>query len=228
MIGAVVAGGSDSRNPVACRPRRSDTAGPPARRREWFAGQNCAASVAADRSSASGGRIRFDTDVGSSPFTCRVPWYDPKKNSLFFLTAPPAVAPNWFCFRFGFGCPVALRKNALALKTSLRRNSHRLPWKLVLAALRHEVRVRNHRAEHGIVLRSLDLKLRNRVGIRHRARRLRSVNRVPARRRIAVHVDARRAAPQRPGVVHVAAEPDDIDSTCVKFRVFSGTAVIVF
>src|SRR5215204_4811078 len=28
-------------------------------------------------------------------------WYDPKKNSLFTITRPPADAPHWFCFCSG-------------------------------------------------------------------------------------------------------------------------------
>ena len=40
------------------------------------------------------------------------------------------MTPNWFCFKWDFGCPAVLRKNALALKMSLRTNSHRSPWKL--------------------------------------------------------------------------------------------------
>src|SRR5512140_384658 len=43
-------------------------------------GQNCAASLAAERSLPSAGRMRFATEVGSNPFTCRVPWYEPNTN----------------------------------------------------------------------------------------------------------------------------------------------------
>src|SRR5436190_11299330 len=42
-------------------------------RESRFSAQNCAASDPADRSSVSAGRIRFDTDVLSRPFTWRVP-----------------------------------------------------------------------------------------------------------------------------------------------------------
>ena len=34
--------------------------------------------------------------------------------------------------------------------------------------------------------------------------------------------------PSVPALFTLATDPDDIESTCVKFRVFSGTAVIVF
>jgi hypothetical protein len=47
---------------------------------------------------------------------------------LFRRIGPPVVAPNWFCFRFGLGWPVVLRKKSFALKMSLRRNSHSAPW----------------------------------------------------------------------------------------------------
>src|SRR3981189_2192587 len=93
-----------------------------------FAGQNCARMVAAERSSVSGGRMIVDNEaVGSSPFTCLVPWYEPKKNNLSRLMGPPKVPPNSFCFRVVLGCPVAYRKNALALKMSLRTNSQASP-----------------------------------------------------------------------------------------------------
>ena len=31
----------------------------------------------------------------------RVPWYEPNTNVRFRITGPPAVKPNWFCFRSG-------------------------------------------------------------------------------------------------------------------------------
>src|SRR3977135_254621 len=88
-----------------------------------FAGQNCAPMVAAERSLVSGGRMIVDNEaVGSRPFTCRVPWEEPKKTNLARLIGPPKGPPNWFCFKVALGCPVAFRKNALALKMSLRTN----------------------------------------------------------------------------------------------------------
>src|SRR5262249_46257536 len=93
-----------------------------------FPGQNCEPIVACERSFVSGGRMTVDNEaVGSRPFTCRVPWYEPKKNSLFRLMGPPSVPPNWFCFRVARDCPAAFLKNELALKMSLRRNSQASP-----------------------------------------------------------------------------------------------------
>ena len=95
----------------------------------WLAGQNCAASAEAERSSVSGGRTGLDVEVVSRPLICRVPWKELKKKSLSRRMGPPSVAPYWFCLRFGFGWPVELRKNVLALKMSFRTNSQASPWK---------------------------------------------------------------------------------------------------
>src|ERR1700730_4168860 len=93
-----------------------------------FAGQNCEPIVATERSLVNGGRITVDKEaVGSTPLTCRVSWYEPKKNILSFFIGPPIVPPNWFCFRGGRGCLAAFRKKALALKMSLRTNSQASP-----------------------------------------------------------------------------------------------------
>ena len=71
----------------------------------------------------------------------------------------------------------------------------------VLAALRHQVRVRNHGAEHRVVLRCLNLEFGDGVGIGDRARGVRAVDGVAAGRGVPVDVHARCAAPERAGVV---------------------------
>src|SRR5438128_12640743 len=53
-----------------------------------------------------------------------VPWYAPKKKSLFFTIGPPKVPPYWLRFSVSRSEANALR----ALRAPLRTNSKRLPW----------------------------------------------------------------------------------------------------
>src|SRR5262245_26540455 len=66
------------------------------------------------------------TNARFSGGSCRmvVPWYPPKKNSLFLVIGPPIVPPNWLRLIVSRLVAKAFR----ALKIPLRTNSNRLPW----------------------------------------------------------------------------------------------------
>jgi hypothetical protein len=53
-----------------------------------------------------------------------VPWYAPKKNSLFRTMGPPSVPPYWLRFSVSVSEAKAFR----ALRAPLRKNSKMLPW----------------------------------------------------------------------------------------------------
>src|SRR5215469_9681569 len=89
-------------------------------------------SAVDDLSPVKGGELKLDVQAildcpAATPFTCRVPWYEPKKKSLSFWIGPPRENPNWFCLRFARGWPMRFRKKSLAFRTSLRRNSKIVP-----------------------------------------------------------------------------------------------------
>ena len=68
---------------------------------------------------------------------CRisVPSNAPKKWVRFLTTGPPNEKPNWFWASLGFWAPGSLANVLKASSFSLRRNSQRVPWKLLVPDL---------------------------------------------------------------------------------------------
>ena len=73
--------------------------------------------------------------LAARPFFCESSWKEPKKKSLSFLMGPPNTPPNWFwsstcrlfcCTPFSTWV-FSLRKNSLASRTVLRKNSNTSP-----------------------------------------------------------------------------------------------------
>ena len=84
--------------------------------------------------------------------------------------------------------------------------AHELPGvavKIVLTTLGDQGRIGHLRAVHGVVLRGLNLQLRDGVGIGNRAGSIGAVQGIRAGRGVAVHIDVSGAAAQRSRIVHI-------------------------
>src|SRR6266403_4020917 len=87
------------------------------------------ARLAAERSAGRMGNAGLLICVpGERALRWRVPWELTKKKPNFsFTTGPPKLPPKMFCLTGGRFSPAALRKNSLAFKVSLRKNSYASP-----------------------------------------------------------------------------------------------------
>src|SRR5260370_37661855 len=76
-------------------------------------------------------------------------------NVLFLTMGPPAAAPNWLRWRNGFLSPALLAKKLLASSWLLRRNSYKVPWRLLvperMTALTNAPALRPNSAEYALV-----------------------------------------------------------------------------
>src|SRR5207253_8278625 len=58
--------------------------------------------------------------------------YEPKKNNLFFMAAPPMLPPKSFKWYLGFAAPLASFTQLFAFNAELRWSSKRRPWNVLL------------------------------------------------------------------------------------------------
>src|SRR5258706_7827801 len=89
------------------------------------------------------------------PAASRRPSKSPKIKVLFLTMGPPAAAPNWLRWRNGLASPALLAKKLLASSWLFRRNSNKVPCRLLvperIVALISAPALRPNSAEYALV-----------------------------------------------------------------------------